>query len=61
MIPSAFRILYPSPPVHPPAAVEEPAEQGAPRPGSAEIATEHERLTAGTADLWRQLAALVTP
>lgn len=23
--------------------------------------TEHERLTAGTADLWRQLAALVMP
>lgn len=63
MIPRAFRILYPSPEIAgaelDPSAASTTA--GAVSPSAPAVTTEHARLTEGTADLWRQLAAMVTP
>ena len=57
MTPRAFRILLPCPPAQGPV---EGSAAGAPssRAPAAPTATEHQRLTDDTADLWRQLVHL---
>lgn len=52
MIPRAFRILLPSPPL-----TVEQQDPGLSVPASGP-GSEHEQLTAGTADLWRELVHL---
>lgn len=57
MICRAMRLLYPSPPDTPASVEGQVADDGGTfRPPSS--ATEHARLTDGTADLWRQLVHL---
>lgn len=53
MISRYFRILLPAPPV---VSVENPTPTSPPVVGVGR--SEHERLSAGTADLWRQLVHL---
>lgn len=57
MIPRAFRLLLPCPTAH--ATQQQPTAEPAPSaPARRSTTSEHELLTAGTADLWRELAAM---